>query len=199
MDSLRFKLQTGFWPFHENEQDIESMKLGNSRVTKIPAVFTSGLLVLLLGIVMPAWASSFGFQIGSHELSLGKASVEYVDGQPQPPRYEVTVNKGQSFTLVARGAVFSHPVRGSEGKTTAQPFKPEAANWLFDDEEMKLTSREHITEDPTITAVRLTAMETGKSRVRFVGIVGGYEQTYDVCIEVVDGAAASETELDAKE
>lgn len=93
------------------------------------------------------------------------------------PVYHVKLTVGQEVTLVAQGVAIP---RGQTGK----PFAASAAAWLFDDEAFQIMPHNKKLFDWTQTAVTLKGLKAGKTRVRFVGNILGYNQKYDVMVEV---------------
>ena len=131
-------------------------------------------LAILCSINSQATASSAFFEISCAEHKLGEASEETAE---QPPQYRLKVQEGASITLVAQGVVSP---RG--GKNS--PSEPDAGAWLFDDEAWKLEPLEVKNRNETKVVIRLKAIKPGKTRVRFVGNILGYDRRYDVTVEV---------------
>lgn len=110
-------------------------------------------------------------------IELGKAEEVSKDGQPLPPRFLTRAELGKPFTLLAQGIVL--PRGGSE-----QPGEPDCGAWLFDDTAFKLLPHDKKLTDKHTIAIRLQPTAVGRTRVRFVGTILGYERTFDVILEV---------------
>ena len=129
------------------------------------------------------WASGANFVVRSEGVELGQAKEDYAKGAdgkqvPLPPRFDVKLEQGQPFTLVAQGVVLP---RG--GRST--PHEPDAGAWLFDDEQLQLVPHDKKLYDKTMVAVRLKALKPGQTKIRFVGEVLGYYHRLDVFVDVV--------------
>ncbi|HYT89029.1 MAG TPA: hypothetical protein VEL76_09995 [Gemmataceae bacterium] len=130
-------------------------------------------VALLLTSASVAWASSAGFAIRVEGIDLGKA-----DESKEPPQFRVTLQQGQTISLIAQG--MAYPRGGAPS-----PTEPEAGAWLFDDAVFRLQPPTKKHDDKTVIPIRLIAEKVGIARVRFVGIVLGYEKRYDLIVEVI--------------
>ena len=136
------------------------------------------ILPVLLAWSSPAWGSSAGFDLRSQGIDLGKAEEAYENSQPQPPRYHVKVERGKTFTLTAQGMAYP---RGKAG----EPCQPDAGRWRFDAEDLTAMPVGAKEFDKTIVPVRLRADTIGRTRIRFVGKVLGYEHSFDILVDVI--------------
>ena len=130
--------------------------------------------VLALAAGGSAHASGAGFTITAEGKDLGKA-----DETGEIPVYRIKLEVGQTVTFVSQGVAMP---RGA----AAQPAEADAAAWLFDDAAFQLVPHEKKNADKTKTAVALKALKAGRTRVRFVGNVLGYDRKYDVIVEVLE-------------
>src|SRR5262245_52380901 len=126
------------------------------------------VLAAFLATCAVAQASGAGFTL----VGLGKP-----DESGDVPRYRLKGTVGQPLTLTAQGVVMP---RGA----AAQPGEPEAATWLFDDSAFELKAPETKGTDATKASVVLIPLKAGEHRVRFVGVILGYQKKIDVIIEV---------------
>lgn len=150
--------------------------------------YRSGLFLILAGVwANNSWASAFGFVMSSPDVSLGESYVEYRDGQPQAPRFDVTVRVGEAFSLQAQSVVYPH-TRGSHNQSP-QPYPAAATAWLFDDTAFKLLPTNNngatASQNAHTSSVRLLPLHPGRINIRYVGLTGGYERKYDFCIEIL--------------
>ena len=141
-----------------------------------------GVFVAALLCPGSAWGSGANFVLRGEGVELGEAKEIYVtdaDGKqaPLPPRYEIKLEQGRPFTLVAQAVVLP---RG--GRST--PYEPGAGAWLFDDEQLQLLPHDKKRYDKTMIAIRLKALKAGQTRIRFVGDVLGYYHRFDVLVNV---------------
>jgi hypothetical protein len=134
------------------------------------------LVVFCFGLASPARASSGWFTLKCEEAKLGDPQEVAND---QPPQYHVKLAQGETLTLVAQGVVSP---RGGK----LEPFEPDAGAWLFDDTAFALETHEKKKYDATMLPIKLRALKSGKTRIRFVGNVLGYDRKYDVLVEVVE-------------
>ena len=130
--------------------------------------------VLALAAGGVAHASGAGFTITAEGKDLGEA-----DETGEIPAYRLRLEVGRTVTLVSQGVVTP---RGG----AAQPAEVDAAAWLFDDAAFQLVPHGKKTADRTKTPVALKALKAGRTRVRFVGNVLGYDRKYDVIVEIVE-------------
>lgn len=148
---------------------------GSDNMTQLKrfwGVFAVATMLTTAGLVH---ASGAGFAITAVGATLGKAD----DEGAEIPKYTLKTQVGQTVTFIAQGQVIP---RGA----AAQPGEPEAAAWLFDDAAFQLTPAEKSKEDKTKAVVALKALKPGKTRVRFVGNILGYEKKFDVMVEVAE-------------
>jgi hypothetical protein len=134
----------------------------------------------LLGVLAggtAAWASGATFAITGQGIALGEAKEAHEGGKPQPPRFHARAELGKPFTLTARGVALP---RGGK----PQPTPPDAGAWAFDAKHFKRLAADPKQADKTTVVIRLEPTAAGRSRVRFVGKVLGYERTFDVLIDV---------------
>lgn len=127
-----------------------------------------------------ASASSFDFKITGEGIQLPKPEV--IREGP----IEVKAEVGKTFTLIAQGRAFprtSNVQLAIEG----QPFEPEMGKWSFDKEAFQAVAIDPKTFDKTQIAIRLQPMTPGRTIVRFVGKVGGYDRAFEIRIEVAKG------------
>lgn len=146
-------------------------------MSKVQAGRAAALLVVL-GCVGLAGASSAGFVLRGQGVELGKAEEAYENGQPQPPRYHIKVEKGKPFTLVAQGMVYA---RGSAG----QPGEPDKGVWRFDSEDFTVVEKGGKGFDRTMVAVQLRPEVIGRTRIRFVGKILGYDHRFDILVDII--------------
>jgi hypothetical protein len=131
---------------------------------------------LFLSLTSLAHASSASFQIRGDGIKLGEPTEETAE---QPLQYSATIEQGKPFTLTAQGVVLAR------GEKKPEPFEPDAAAWLFDDEVLQLVPHDKSKVDKTMTVVALQASKPGKTRIRFTGNVLGYDRKFDIQLEVV--------------
>lgn len=131
-------------------------------------------LLALAAALLPsvALASGAGFTIAA-DRNLGKPTEDEI------PAYTLKLDVGQTVSLSSQGVVLP---RGG----AAQPSEADAAAWLFDDAVLQLVPPEKKNTDKTKTTISLKGLKAGKTRVRFVGNILGYEKKYDVLVEVVE-------------
>lgn len=130
------------------------------------------LLVLATASIVHASGASFVLSTGDGTPGLGKPTDEEI------PKYSLKLAVGDTVVLTAQGMVMP---RGA----AASPGEADAAAWLFDDAAFSLAPLDKAKADKTKTTVALKALKEGKTRVRFVGNILGYERKYDVMVEVV--------------
>lgn len=130
------------------------------------------LVVLATTSIVHASGASFVITAAADGPALGKPD----DGEI--PKYPLKLEIGQTVVLTAQGMVMP---RGA----AASPGEADAAAWLFDDAAFTLAPLDKAKADKTKTTVALKALKEGKTRVRFVGNILGYERKYDVMVEVV--------------
>ena len=133
------------------------------------------LLLCSIFLATSAFAGSGGFIIRAKGLELGEAKEM---PQPQPPRFSSTIRKGKIFTLEAHGTASS---RGED----ARPFEPDSGEWAYDRKMFQAVPVDKKTPgDKTVISIRLKASKAGKTQIRFAGKVLGYENKFDVDVEV---------------
>ena len=135
-------------------------------------------LLMVLGCLGPAWGSAAGFVLRGQGIDLGKAEEAHENGQPQPPRYHIKVEKGKPFTLIAQGMIYG---RGSPG----QPGEPDKGAWRFDSEDFTVVAKGGKEFDKTTIAVKLRPDVIGRTRIRFAGEILGYKQSFDILVDVI--------------
>ena len=135
-------------------------------------------LLVFLGCAGSAWGSSAGFVLRAQGVDLGKPEEEDENGQPQPPRYHVKVERGKPFTLVAQG--MAYPRGGA-----AQPTEPDKGVWRFDAEDFTALAKGGKEFDNTMIVVRLRPEVIGRTRIRFAGEVLGYKHTFDILVDII--------------
>lgn len=131
-------------------------------------------LMLVCLTAANAEASSANFRITATGTKLVAS-----DEATEIPQFTAALEVGQTATFAAQGLALP---RG--GKPA--PFEPDAGAWLFDDESFQLQRSEKDKEkaDKSKIEVSLKALKPGKHRLRFVGIVLGYERKFDVTVTV---------------
>jgi hypothetical protein len=141
------------------------------------------LLLCSILLATSAFAGSAGFMIQGKGIELGEAKELYLKDaagvtHAQPPRFPAKIKKGRAFTLLAKGTATS---RGQE----AQPFAPDSGEWTYDRKFFQaLPADKKAPPDKTVIAIRLKAVKPGNSRIRFTGKVLGYENEFDVDVEI---------------
>ena len=116
-------------------------------------------------------------QRGRVTLTAPGADIGKPDESGDISRYRLKGEVGKPLTLVAQGLVMP---RGA----AAQPGEPEAATWLFDDAVFDLKAPEQKGTDATKASVVLSPLKAGEHRVRFVGVILGYQKKIDVIVVV---------------
>ena len=142
-----------------------------------------GIMLGAFVFVSSAFAGSGGFVIQGTNIELGEPAeihIKNAEGvtQPQPPRFSSTVKKGQVFTLTAQGMTSS---RGQAG----EPYQPDSGAWTYDRAMFREMPPDKKRTDKTAISIRLKAKKTGVSEIHFTGKVLGYENKFDVRVEVV--------------
>jgi len=143
-----------------------------------------GIVLSAFAFVPLVFAGSGGFIIQGKDIELGEAKEVFTrnpqgQAQPLPPRYSAKVKKGQSFTLFAQGTANS---RGQAG----QPVEPDSGEWTYDRKMFHAMPVDKKLADKTIISIRLKAHKAGKSQIRFTGKALGYENKFDIDVEVVE-------------
>jgi hypothetical protein len=138
---------------------------------QLRVLFAVGLVLATAGVVHASGAS-FVISAEAGGPALGKPT----DGEI--PQYSLKMEVGQTVVLTAQGMVMPRGAAPSPGEA-------DAAAWLFDDALFQLAPLDKAKADKTKTTVALKALKEGKTRVRFVGNILGYERKYDVMVEII--------------
>ena len=141
-----------------------------------------GILRILLGVAFILLVTSCTVvQSSSAAFSISAIGqqLDAVDESGEIPVYNFEMQVGQEVTFVSQGMVMP---RGRP----AQPSKPDAGAWLFDDTVFELRPHNGNQFDNTQIPITLKALVTasGRTHVRFVGKILGYDRKYDVLVAV---------------
>lgn len=146
-------------------------------------MFKRAMLAILIvgGSGMALWASGATFAVTGSGISLGQGK-DVDDGGKEIHRFVAKTTVGTPFSLTAQGIVLP---RG--GKPA--PGEPDSGAWTFDAKTFKKLNFDGAA-DKTKINVRLEPTAAGMARVRFVGVILGYERTIEVLIDVAEKAPA---------
>lgn len=130
--------------------------------------------VLLVTSCTVVQSSSAAFSISA----IGQ-QLDATDESGEIPAYSFQMQVGQEVTFVSQGMVMP---RGQP----AQPRKPDAGAWLFDDTVFEFRPHNGNQFDNTQIPITLKALTTvsGRTHVRFVGNILGYDRKYDVLVAI---------------
>jgi hypothetical protein len=125
-----------------------------------------GVPASLLFCVVLVWGSSATFIIHGVGVDLGEAkAIEVKDSEGRNQyitQYQIKLERGQSFTLIAQGMVYP---RGQAGG----PFKPDSGQWLFDKQMFQAIPYDKKPYNKTIIVIHLKALRGGQSLIQFKG------------------------------
>lgn len=141
------------------------------------------LIMSAIVLAGTAFAGSAGFRIKGEGIALGEPKeIHVLDAngmtRSHPPRFSAKVKKGRTFILAA------HATAASRGQVS-RPFEAESGEWTYDRTMLKaLPLDKKRSADKTVIAVRFKAIKTGATNIHFTGKVLGYENKFDVSLEV---------------
>ena len=138
----------------------------------------------LLFCVALVFGSSATFIIHGVGVDLGEAkAIEVKDSEGRNQyitQYQIKLERGQSFTLIAQGMAYP---RGQAGG----PFKPDSGQWLFDKQMFQAIPYDKKPYNKTMIVIHLKALRGGQSLIQFKGRILGYDKQFDIVIQTFEG------------
>jgi hypothetical protein len=116
-----------------------------------------------------SWASGAGFKIFSADIELPKENGAYT----------ANIAVGQSLEIIAKG--WAYPRSRDPEVAKGTPTKADAGTWMFDDKMFKLMKTQ---SDETQYEIVLKATTPGQYKIRFVGVVLGYNEVCEILVHV---------------
>ena len=132
-------------------------------------IYLSAFIVISQFCVSNSWASGAGFKIlGTH-----------IERPKENGAYTVNIAVGQSLEIIAKG--WAYPRSRDPEVAKGMPMKAAAGTWMFDDKRFKLLKT---LSDETQHKLVLKATTPGQYKIRFVGVVLGYNKTCEIMVNI---------------
>ena len=93
--------------------------------------------------------------------------------------YTANITVGQSLEVIAKG--WAYPRSRNPEVAKGKPMKATAGTWMFDDQTLKLLKTQ---SDETQHKLVLKATTPGQYKIRFVGVVLGYNKTCEILVTI---------------
>ena len=133
-------------------------------------IYVSAFIVLCQFCVSNSWASGAGFKIFGAHIERPKIVNK---------AYTANITVGQSLEIIAKG--WAYPRLRDPEAAKGSPMKAEAGTWMFDDKMFKLLKTQ---SDETQYKISLKATKLGQYRIRFVGVVLGYNKACEILVNI---------------
>ncbi len=140
-------------------------------------------VLITAAVVLLTWNGSAQASAGWFEFRSEKANLIKAPDQGEVAKFILKVKVGQPFALVAEGMV------QGRGASKASKFEPEGGTWIFDDEFFNFDFP-IVNPEKTSYAITLKASKPGTQRIRFSGMVLGYQRRADFMVEVTEPGPA---------
>ena len=132
-------------------------------------IYFSAFILFSQFCVSNSWASGAGF----------KMFGDNVERSEENGAYTANITVGQSFEIIAKG--WAYPRLRDPEAAKGSPMKAEAGTWMFDDKMFKLLKTQ---SDETQYKISLKATKLGQYRIRFVGVVLGYNKACEILVNI---------------
>lgn len=132
-------------------------------------MYLSAFILISQFCVSNSWASGAGF----------KMFGDNIERSEENGAYTANITVGQSFEIIAKG--WAYPKSRDPKATKGSPMQAEAGTWMFDDKMLKLLNTQ---SDDTQYKISLKATKPGQYKIRFVGVVLGYNKACEILVNI---------------
>lgn len=132
-------------------------------------IYLSAFILISQFCVSNSWASGAGFKIFDANIELPKENRAYT----------ANITVGQSLEIISKG--WAYPRSPDPEVAKGAPTKADAGTWMFDDKIFKLLKTQ---SDETQHKLVLEATTPGQYKIRFVGVVLGYNKVCEIVVNV---------------
>ena len=132
-------------------------------------IYFSAFILFSQFCVSNSWASGAGFKMFGDNIERSEVNGAYT----------ANITVGQSFEIIAKG--WAYPKSRDPEATKGNPMKAEAGTWMFDDKMLKLLNTQ---SDDTQYKISLKATKPGQYKIRFVGVVLGYNKACEILVNI---------------